>query len=66
MELYSHHLEIIKQLYPEIYIKLIELPKDTIKGIINDMHSGKIDLQSKEKVNQFFKFRFKISAYIFD
>ena len=65
MDYYSHHLEQIKK-YPDIYLKLVDLPNASIKGILNDLLSSKINLNDEEKVRGFFKSRLFLQGYIDD
>jgi len=63
MDYYSHHLEQLKK-YPDIYLKLIELPNASIKGILNDLLSRKVNLNDEEVIRGFFKTRLDLQGYI--
>lgn len=65
MDYYSHHLEQLKK-YPDVYLKLIDLDSNSIKGILNDLLSSKINLNDEEKVRGFFKSRLFLQGYIDD
>lgn len=65
MDYYSHHLEQLTD-YPDIYLKLLDLPFASIKGILNDLLSSKINLNDEDEVRAFFKTRLFLQRYIDD
>ena len=63
MEYYTHHLNQLKQ-YPDLYLKLIDYPNGTLKGILNELLSSKINLNDEEKVRAFFEARLPLEVYM--
>ena len=62
--LYSNYLNKIKELQPDIYLKLIDYPDSTLIGIMNDMITSSLDLKDQEAVTSFFSTRPQLTKVI--
>lgn len=47
-------LEKIKNLYPDYYLKIQHLPSASIKGIVNNLVSSRIDIKNVDQMKRFF------------
>jgi len=55
--LYNKYLKDIKELHPDIYLGLMDYPKSTLTGVMNDMITSNLDLKDNEAVKSFFSTR---------
>lgn len=64
MNPYNQYISKIKDLYPDIYLKLIDYPEETMLGMINEMHTNRINLEDEEKCKDFFDRIFALTRYV--
>lgn len=63
---YSAFLTNLKNIYPDLYLKIISFPDPIIIGWINEISENKsmIMLEDSKKVKDYFEMKIKISSII--
>ena len=63
---YSAFLTNLKNIYPDLYLKIISFPDPVIIGWINEISENKsmILLEDSKKVKDYFEMKIKISSII--
>lgn len=63
---YSAFLTNLKNIYPDLYLKIISFPDPVIIGWINEISENKsmIMLEDSKKVKDYFEMKIKISSII--